>query len=382
MPTRLWLAVALSACWLSLALGAPPAVIDVWIGTGRSKESRGIYHCTLNPESGALSDPTLATEVDGPGFLAMHPNESALYAVCSIDGKPSVAAYSIRRAEGEGAPTLERLNAVEIGDGGAAHVVVDSRGSMLLTAQYGGGSVAVFSLAGDGSIRERTQLVEHEGASGAVPRRQSRPHPHWVGFSPDQRFAFVPDLGLDQVVIYRVDVEASQVTPHGVGALPPGSGPRHMKFHGSGRWAYVLNELDVSVTTFDYDAAAGTLTPKETVLAVPKEQLAQEKFSSASEIRVHPTGRFVFTANRGHDTITAFAVNPEYGTLSVIEREPIRGATPRNFNLDPTGRWLIAAGQDSHTLTVFEVDRDTGHLTYHRSCVFAPSPICVLFAHE
>lgn len=380
MLTRLWLAVGLSACWTGLAMGTPSQTLDVWIGTGRSKESRGIYHCTLNPESGAISDPTLAAEVDGPGFLAMHPNGSVLYAVCSIDGKPSVAAYSIRRAEG--APTLERLDAVEIGDGGAAHVAVDSRGSMLLTAQYGGGSVAVFSLAGDGSIRERTQLIEHEGASGVLPKRQSRPHPHWVGFSPDQRFAFVPDLGLDQVVIYRVDVDAARITPHGIGTLPPGSGPRHMKFHRSGRWVYVLNELDLSVSKFDYDANAGTMTLEETVPTVPKEQLAQEKFASASEIRVHPSGRFAFTANRGHDTITAFTVNPEDGTLSVIEREPIRGATPRNFNLDPSGRWLIAAGQDSHTLTVFEVDRETGQLTYHRSCVFAPSPICVLIAHE
>ena len=155
-----------------------------------------------------------------------------------------------------------------------------------------------------------------------------------------------------------------------------------MKFHTNGKWAYVLNELDLSVTVFDYDAKAGTMTPKQTIPTVSKEQLAKEKFKSASEIRVHPNGRFVYSANRGHDTITAFRVNQDTGQLAVIERENVRGATPRNFNLDPSGHWLLAAGQDSHTLASFEVNQDTGELTYNRSNVFAPSAICVLFARE
>lgn len=192
----------------------------------------------------------------------------------------------------------------------------------------------------------------------------------------------MPDLGMDKVVIYSVDVDAAKLTPHGHGKVPPGGGPRHMKFHTSGSWIYVLNELDLSITVFDYDAQAGTMSPKQTIPTVPKEQLAKEKFKSASEIRVHPNGRFVYSANRGHDTITAFRVDQESGQLSVIEREHVRGATPRNFNLDPSGRWLLAAGQDSHTLASFEVNQETGELTYNRSNVFAPSAICVLFGHE
>jgi 6-phosphogluconolactonase len=187
---------------------------------------------------------------------------------------------------------------------------------------------------------------------------------------------------MDKVVIYKIDVAESKITPHGFGEVPPGGGPRHMKFHTSGKWAYVLNELDLSITVFDYNAKAGTMTPKQTILTVPKEQLAKEKFKSASEIRVHPSGRFVYSANRGHDTITAFRVNQDTGHLSVIERENVRGATPRNFNLDPSGQWLLAAGQDSHTLASIEVNQDTGELTYNRSNVFAPSAICVLFTHE
>jgi len=382
----------IAICWLSQLPGAmhpasgvdaasrQPNVMDVWIGTSRTKPSKGIYHCTLNSETGKLSDPELAAEIGGPGFLAMHPSGNHLYAVGSLDGTPSVAAYAINRDRGKS--SLEFVNAVAVGDGGAAHLAVHPTGRILLTAQYGGGSVAVFSLNKDGALGERTQLVKHEGRSGVVARRQEKPHAHWVGFSPDQRFAFVPDLGMDKVVIYEVDVAAAKITPHGFGVVPPGGGPRHMKFHTSGKWAYVLNELDLSITVFDYNAKAGTMTPKQTILTVPKEELAKERFKSASEIRMHPSGRFVYSANRGHDTITALRVNQDTGELTVIEREPVRGATPRNFNLDPSGRWLLAAGQDSHTLACFELNQKTGELTYNRSNVFAPSAICVLFAHE
>ena len=152
-----------------------------------------------------------------------------------------------------------------------------------------------------------------------------------------------------------------------------------MKFHTTGHWIYVLNELDLTVTVFDYDAEQGTMTAKQTLPTVPKEELAKEQFVSAAEICVHPSGKFVYASNRGHDTITAFRVNQQTGELTVVEREFIRGATPRNFNLDPSGNWLVAAGQESHTLASFVVDRSTGELTYNRSNVFAPSPICVLF---
>ena len=354
--------------------------LDVWLGTGRDKLSQGIYHCRLDTKTGRLSQPELAAEISGPGFLAMHPKLDCLYAVGSVAGQASVAAFKIEK-DGKKSSLLY-LNSVEIGDGGAAHLAVDDSGKTLLTAQYGGGSVGVFSLHHDGSLNQRTQLVEHEGGSKVVARRQESPHPHWVGFSPDNRFAFVPDLGLDQVVIYKVDVENSRIERHGVGQGVPGGGPRHMKFHPNGKWIYLLNELTLSVTLFDYDAEQGTMTPRRTFNAVPQEQLLKEKFKSSSEIRVHPNGQFVYSANRGHDTITAFRVHPETGELTVIERENVRGATPRNFNLDPSARWLLAAGQHSHTLASFEVDQQTGELTFSRSAVHSPAPICVLFEHE
>ena len=215
-----------------------------------------------------------------------------------------------------------------------------------------------------------------------MARRQDAAHAHWAGFSPDNRFAFVPDLGLDEVVIYQFNAAESKIAPHGVATISPGGGPRHMKFHTSGKWVYVLHELDLKVTVFDYDAANGRMTPKQTIETVPREDLAKEKFKSCSEIRVHPSGKFVYAANRGHDTITVYSVDQTTGQLTFVERENARAATPRNFNLDPTGRWALVGGQASHTLGSFEVNQKTGELTYNQSIVHAPSCICVLFGHE
>ncbi len=194
-----------------------------------------------------------------------------LYAVGALNGADVVAAYSLARVNGNA--TLELMNSLPIGDGGGAHLAVDPSGKMLLTAQYGGNSVAAFSLNADGSLKARTALVEHSGGAKVVAGRQNEPHPHWVGFSPDKRFAFVPDLGLDKVVVYKLDLAAGKLAPHGAGVLPAGAGPRHMKFHPSGKWIYVINELDLSVSVFDYDAAAGTMTIRETVPTVPKAEL-------------------------------------------------------------------------------------------------------------
>lgn len=352
-------------------------MLDVWIGTARGQLSKGIYHTKLNTSSGKLSEVNLAAECDGPGFIAMHPNRTRLYAVCDLDKKPVVAAYAIESSKGQS--TLKLLNAVEIGDGGAAHVSVEPTGRTLLTAQYGTGSVGVFALNDDGSIRERTQLIKHEGASKVDAKRQDAPHAHWTGFSPDNRFAFVPDLGMDKVMIYRLDAAGSKIDSHGFGQLPPGSGPRHMKFDTTGKFIFVLNELALSITVFRYDSQAGTMTAMQTVETVPPKEKAKEQAISASEIRVHPNGKFVYSANRGHDTITSFSFDATNGQLALIERMPVRGATPRNFNIDPSGQWLLAAGQDSNTLASFAINQRSGELTYNRSVINTPAPICVLF---
>lgn len=356
---------------------AEAQTINVWIGTAKSSLSRGIYHCQLNTSGGKLSEPTLIAEMDGPGFLAKHPNKPVLYAVGGLNNVQVVAAFAIEGSAEK--PILRSLNSVPIGDGGAAHVSLDKTGKTLFTAQYGGGSVAVFSVQPDGMLRERTQLIDHQGGAKVVSDRQDASHAHWTGVSPDNRFVFVPDLGLDQVVIYKFDAASGKIEAHGNGITPPGSGPRHMKFHPNGRWIYVLNELSLSVTVFEYDATLGTMTPRQTIETVPAAELEREKAKSCSEIRVHPNGKFVYAANRGHDTITVFAVDQSKGELKLVQRENPRCATPRNFNLTPDAKWLLAAGQLSNNLGLFSVDSEKGRLTFQQQSVFVPSPICVLF---
>jgi 6-phosphogluconolactonase len=348
--------------------------LPVWFGTG-SSASKGIYHATLSTKNGKLSKPTVAAEIKSPGFLDAHPDGSMVYAVCRLpEGESGVAAYAI---DGD---SLTFLNGEPIGDGGGAHVGVHPSGKFLMTAQYGGNSVAVFPLAGDGKVEARSQLIEHEGGSGVVGKRQDKPHPHYCGYDPAGNFAFVPDLGMDGIVIYKVNDDKSGVTRHGFAKVPAGGGPRHMKFSPDAKFAYVLNELALSVSVFAYDTAQGNLTLLQTIPTLSEKTKAEEVFNSASEVRLHPSGKFLYTANRGHDSITAFSIDPSNGKLSLIEVESIRGAWPRNFNLDPSGQWLLAAGAQSNTISVFAIDPESGELTFQRGNIInVPGAICVLF---
>ncbi len=350
------------------------AVVDVYFGTS-GKETKGIYHSSFDKDSGKLSPPELVAEIGSPGFLALNPSKSHLYAVATSDQGPCVAAYKIEK---NGRLTL--LNTEAIGDGGGAHISVHPSGKFLLTAQYGGGSVALFPLAKDGKVQLRAQLVEHEGGSGIVGTRQNAPHPHWTGYSPDGRFAFVPDLGLDKIAIYKVDANAPSIVTHGFAESVPGGGPRHMRFSVDGKFIYLLNELSLSVTTFRYDAKNGTTKRLTTTPALGERDKSEEVFNSSSEILVHPNGKFVYSANRGDDTVTAYQANPRTGKLTVTEVEPVRGAFPRNINLEASGKWLLAAGQHSNTIAVFAIDQSTGEITYQtNSVVNVPGPICILF---
>ena len=368
-------AIVLALLWLVASRVNADGPV-VWIGTETPPggTSRGIYRTTLDLDSGSLDAPSLAAEMPSPGFLVAHPTAPRLYSICQLaDGSGGVAALQIL----PGPPYLQRINSQPIGDGEAAHINLDATARLLFTAQYGGGSVAVFPLSDDGKILPRSALIEHRG-SGPHAQRQEGPHPHWVGTDPTNQYLLVPDLGIDQVVIYKLDLQNGQLSPHGVGRCPPGSGPRHMKFHPRGDLAYVLNELQLTVSVFHFDAAAGALSEIQTIASLPDE--LREVPCTASELRVHPNGRFVYAASRGHDSITVFAVEPDTGKLSFVEREAIRGSWPRNFNIDPSGKWLLAAGARSATISVFSIDQDTGGLIYSGHTVNCPSPICIEFS--
>lgn len=361
---------------LSSTTGLKAEKLTVYFGTGGAGAD-GIYQSVFDTQSGKLTPAKRAAEIDGPGFLALHPDGDKVYAVGNVEGGPGVAGYQIG-AGGALTPISQAL----IGDGGGAHVAVHPSGKFLLTAQYGGGSVALFPLDGEGKIGA-AQLSKHAGGSGVVEKRQDSPHPHYCGFSPDGRFALVPDLGLDQIVIYKINLDGPTITPHGVAESVPGGGPRHMRFSPDGRFIYLLNELSLSVTAFSWNADAGTATRLDTVPALSEEAKAMEVFNSAAEIVVHPSGQFVYSSNRGHDTVTVYRTEPSTAAMAVTQVQPVRGAFPRNINLSPEGKWLLAAGADSNTISVHAVNQETGQLTYQtKGVINVPSPICILFVKQ
>ena len=366
---------ALLAVATSLTSVAPlhAGKVDVFFGTG-GRGSKGIYHATFDTEKGKLSEAKLAAEIGSPGFLALHPDGDKLYAVARLEGGSGAAGFHIRDGG-----KLEQFTSAVNPDGGGAHIAVHPSGNFLLTAQYGGGSTALFPLDADGNLSAPT-VHEHKGGSKVVGNRQNSPHPHWAGFSPDARFAFVPDLGTDNIHIFKVDADQPAISEHGVAASVPGGGPRHMRFSVDGKFIYLLNELELSVTTFAYDADKGTAERLTTTRALSLEVKAKENFNSSAEILVHPNGKFVFSSNRGNDSVTAYRADPATGKLTVTEVEPVRGAWPRNINLDPTANFLLAAGANSNTVSVHQIDQETGELAYlTRSIINVPSPICILF---
>lgn len=356
------------------AMSQDEAKTRVWVGTHGNQLGleAGVYRAELFSDEDSISPPKLVRALKGAGWVAASPCSSQMYATGHVKGKAVVVSF-------DGADDNSSMNPQEIGDGGSCFVTTDKTGRILISAQYGGGSIAVFPIDAAGRLQPRSQLLEHQGGSRVVGNRQNSPHPHYVAISPDNRFAFVPDLGLDQLVVYRIYADKQKLEPVGSVDVEPGGGPRHMKFHPSGNYAFVLNELSMSVTTFKYETKPGRMTKLRTVPTLNQDEQNLNSFNSASEIRVHKAGAMVVTANRGHDSLSVFRFDVESGDLQRIQLESMRGSWPRNFNFSPDGNRLIAAGRDSNSLTMFAVT-DSGTLRYmqHKSA-FVPAPICVCF---
>jgi 6-phosphogluconolactonase len=352
-----------------------------YIGTYTGKGSKGIYVFRFSASTGKLTPIGLAAESNGPSYLAIHPGHRFLYAANEASGSGgdksgAVSAFSIDAGTGK----LTLLNQVSSHGAGPCHVTVDKTGKNLFVANYDGGSIAVFPVNSDGSLREASAAIQHHGSS-VDKERQEGPHAHCINTSPDNRFALVADLGLDEVLVYRFDPAHGSLTPNDppFGKAPAGAGPRHFDFSPNGRFVYVINEIQCTVSTFSYDAARGALALKDTVSTLPSGYKVTTDDSTA-EIRVHPSGKFVYGSNRGHDSIAVFSVNSERGTLTPVERISTQGKTPRGFGIDPSGSYLIAANQDSDSLVVFLIDPKTGRLTPTGQKLEVGSPVDVEFA--
>jgi 6-phosphogluconolactonase len=245
-----------------------------------------------------------------------------------------------------------------------------------LVANYSDGGVATLRILDDGTLGEDGARLKHEG-SGVDPERQEGPHAHSINLTPDGSRAVVADLGTDKVAVYRFDPSDGSLIPNDPpwGAVEPGAGPRHVSFHPDGNRAYVLNEMFASLTVFAYDSVSGGLESLQTISMLPD---GFDGFRSGAEVVVHPSGRFVYASNRGHDSIAVFAVNPGDGTLTAMGHVPSGGKSPRNFVIDPSGRYLLAANQNSHSVVVFRIEAD-GSLVPTDMKAGVPKPVCVRF---
>jgi len=348
----------------------------VYIGTyTRTGDSEGIYVYRFDTSTGNLEHASKATEINDPAFLDIHPTDKWLYSVCRPEGEGkspgAVSAFSIDPGTGE----LTYLNQASCVGVGPCHVSVDHGGKFVLVANYGGGSVAILPIGEDGQVGEATDFVQHEGSS-VNPERQEGPHAHSINLSPDNQYAFAPDLGLDRVVVYGLDLEQGKLVPNepAWGETAPGAGPRHFDFHPSGKFGYVINELDNTVTVFAYDAATGSLTPIQAISTLPG---GFTETSYCADVHVHPSGKFLYGSNRGHDSIASFAVDEGTGKLSPVGHESTQGEWPRNFAIDPTGDFLLAANQNTDNIATYRIDRETGQLAPTRHVLEVPSPVCL-----
>ena len=346
--------------------------------TPASGVSRGIYTAQLDLATGALTAPALAADGANPTFIAWRPDGAALYALGEkdvVNGKPggALAAFRFDAAAGALAP----LNSEATGGGPLAHVNTDLSGRMAVAVSYHAGEVASFPLKADGSLAPRVSLLKTSGTLGPNAKRQEKPHPHSLTFSPDNRFMYVCDLGLDRIFRYTFDANTAVLTLAGETVTAPGAGPRHSKFSADGNFLYVINELNCTVAAYAVQAATGELTALQSIPTLPADFKGE---SICAEIRVSPDGRFVYGSNRGHDSLVVYARDPATGQLSLVEIVSSGGKHPRNFNLTPDGHWLLCANRDTDNVVVFRVDPRSGRLTRTGNEIKVPQAVCVLFA--
>ena len=341
--------------------------------------AEGIYVCRMDMTSGAVELVHAVPDVPNPSYLALHPELPVLYAVnavSEIDGHAggAVSTFAVDHATGG----LEFINRQSSQGAGPCHVSVEQTGKYVITANYTGGSVAILPITEDGRLGPATDWVQHVGSS-VNPDRQGEPHGHSFTPDPANRFALACDLGLDQVLVYGLDLENGMLPP----ADPPfatvhaGAGPRHLDFHPNGRTVYVINEIGNTITVFAYDQEVGAMNELQTIPTLPPDF---EPTSHTADVHVHPNGKFVYGSNRGHDSIVIYGVNDADGTLTFFGHQSTLGEVPRNFVIDPTGTFLLAANQDTDSIVTFRIDAESGELNPTGHVASVPTPVCLKFA--
>jgi 6-phosphogluconolactonase len=365
----------LAIAWVVESSTLTPHFADrlVYIGTYTGRQglpSKGIYAFRFDDTSGALTPVGLVAETPSPSFLIASSNGRFVFAVNELQSFGGEASGSVTSFTVD--PTTSKLEEISVQPtkgAGPCHLTLDRTGRHLAVANYGGGNYSLLPVGVDGRLQPPSTVVAGE-------RSEAKPLGHMVAFDADNRFLVTADKGLNRMLVFRFDALMGSLTPNDPpsAALPPGSGPRHFTFHPNGRWLFTINEQGATITTFSWDGKAGSLQQTSSVPTRP----ASVTSGSTAEIAVHPTGNFVYGSNRGHDSIAVFSVGAN-GALTLVEYEPTRGRTPRNFAIDPTGRWLIAANERSDTLAVFNIDQGNGSLSPVGPLANVGAPVSVLF---
>ena len=347
-----------------------------YVGTYTRDGSKGIYTFNYNADTGELSL-IGTTESENPSFLAIHPSGKYLYAVneiSEINGEKAggISAFAIADS-GE----LTPLNQQSVKGTGPCHLCIDATGKYALVANYGGGSVCVLPIAEDGSLQEASDFIQHEGSS-VNERRQKEPHAHSINLDPQNRFAYVADLGMDKVLVYELNLDTGKLTLAQTTSVTPGEGPRHFDIHPNQKNAYLINEIGNTVNAYNYDAETGALSETQSINTLPPDFT---ETSHTADIHVSPDGKFVYGSNRGHDSIAIYAIGND-GKLTLVGIEPSGGKNPRNFGLDPSGNFLLAAHQDTNNIVTFRINKEDGTLTKTGAETEVPRAVCVKFLQK
>ncbi len=344
-------------------------LIGTYTSTSAGK-SEGIYVYKFNTATGEAVQVSKAI-TENPSYLAVSPDQRFVYAVNEgARDKGSISAFSFDKQMG----SLEFLNSQPSGGDHPCYVSIDQTGKWVSSANYSGGSFAVFPAGKDGKLGSPTAVIKHEGYS-VNTERQTAPHVHATVFSRDNKFLFVPDLGIDKVMIYSFNARNGRLTPAKIPfhLTEPGAGPRHFEFSPDGRYAYLMEEMTGSISAYNYQK--GELHLLQNISALPGDYTGTV---GSADIHVSPDGKFLYASNRGEsNTIAIFKINPATGMLAPVGHQSTLGKTPRNFNFDPTGNFLLVANQNSDEIVVFKIDRETGLLTDTQKRIEVGKPVCI-----
>jgi 6-phosphogluconolactonase len=346
----------------------------VYVGTYTSSGALGVYSLRFDASNGTLTDPRTVKGIVDPSFLTIDNKQRYLYAVnetLEFNRKPSggVSAFSIDQKDG----SIKFIDQVASMGGAPCNIILTRNGKFALVANYLGGNVAVFPVRDDGGLGESVSVAQHSG-KGPNKDRQEAAHAHSITLDRDERYAIAADLGIDKLLIYKFDEKTGKLTAHSSYEAAPGAGPRHFTFHPNGKHAYLINELDSTVSALAYSSGKGELEHLETISTLPPNFTGT---NSGADIHVSPSGNFLYASNRGHDSIVVYSIDPGSGKIAFVGHTPTGGKTPRNFAIDPTGKFLLAANQGSGSITVFSIDRDTGKLTSTGNKIDIPAPVCL-----